>query len=910
MLRGKLALVSLSLLAATAAPTAAQELPDIPFQRFVLGNGLTLVVHEDHKAPIVAVNVWYHVGSKNERPGKTGFAHLFEHLMFNGSEHYNDDYFKVLERIGATDLNGTTNNDRTNYFQNVPVSALDTVLWMESDRMGHLLKAVDQPRLDEQRGVVQNEKRQGENQPYGLAYSLITEASYPKGHPYSWTVIGSMEDLNAASLDDVRDWFKTHYGAANATLAIAGDVKAEEVKAKVERYFGAIPPGPPVAKHDAWIAKRTGVHRQSLQDRVPQARIYQVWNTPQWGSREDAELDLIASILASGKTSRLYKRLVYDDQTATDVTAFQNTNEIASLFFVRVTVKPGVDPARVEKAMDEEVARFLAEGPRLAELERARTEQVAAFIRGVERIGGFGGKSDVLAASQVYGGSPDAWKKRFDHVRAATPAGVQATAKAWLSDGVYVLRVDPFPQLAEAKEDADRSKLPEPEAPPAARFPAFQRATLTNGLSLVIAERHTVPVVGLDLIVDAGFAADQLAVPGTAKLAGNMLDEGTKTRTALQISDTLAQQGAQISTGSTVDATGVSLSALKANLDKSLEVFADVILNPSFPAADFDRLKDQQVAEIQAEKVRPTSMALRVLPRLLYGEGHAYATPLTGSGSEASLQKITRDDAARFHATWFKPNNATLVVVGDTTLQEIQPKLEALFKGWAKSEVPKKNVGPAKAPAEATVYLLDRPGAVQSVILAGQTAPPKANPREIALEAVNNVLGGQFTSRINMNLREDKHWSYGASTFFYDARGERPFMAYAAVQTDKTKESLAEVAKELRGIGGERPATAEELAFAKKAATLTLAGRWETAEAVAASLRQIVTFGLEDRYFETYSGRVEALGLKDVHDAAQVVQPDRTVYVVVGDRAKIEAGVRELALGPVKLLDADGNPVP
>ncbi len=891
-------------------PARAQDVPDIPYQKYVLGNGLTLIVHEDHKAPIVAVNVWYHVGSKNEKAGKTGFAHLFEHLMFQKSENNRADYIATLEALGATDLNGTTNNDRTNYFQNVPVTALDTVLWLESDRMGHLLGVIDQAVLDEQRGVVQNEKRQGENQPYGLAYDLITQASYPKGHPYSWSTIGSMEDLNAASLDDVKEWFRTYYGAANATLVVAGDVNPDDVKARVEKYFGDIPPGPPIAKHQTWVAKRSGAHRQALQDRVPQARLYKVWNTPEWGSQDDVRLGLVASVLASGRTSRLYKRLVYDDQIATQVSAVQDASEIGSSFIIQATARPGVELARVEAAIDEELRRFLAEGPKPEELQRARTEELAGFVRGVERVGGFGGKSDVLAQSQVWGGSPDAWKKRLERVKGATPAELGATAKEWLSDGVYALEVHPFPELAEAKAGAGRASKPEAGKAPAASFPAFQRATLPNGLKLVVAERHAVPVVNFDLLVDAGYASDQLAIPGTAKLAGNMLDQGTKSRSSLEIAEALAQLGANLATGSSVDTTTVTLSALKANLDKSLELFADVILNPSFPQADFDRLKSQQAALIQREKVQPNSMALRVLPKLLYGEGHAYATPLTGSGTAISLAKIAREDAARFHAGWFRPNNATLIVVGDTTLAEIQPKLERLFASWAKGEVPKKNIGAARGPAASAVYILDRPGAQQSVIFAGQLAPPKANPKEIAIEAMNNVLGGQFSARLNMNLREDKHWSYGAFTFFFDARGQRPFFAYAPVQTDKTKEALAEVVKELTDVRGSKPPTAEELALAKNAATLTLSGQWETAEAVAGSLSQIVTYGLDDRYFDTYATRVTALGVKDLADAAQVVDPARTVYVVVGDRAKVEAGVREQNLGPVKFLDADGSVLP
>jgi zinc protease len=451
---------SVKWLVAQGAPAAVEV--DIPFQKFVLPNGLTVVVHEDRKAPIVAVNVWYHVGSKNEKPGKSGFAHLFEHLMFNGSENFNNDYFQAMERIGATDLNGTTSEDRTNYFQNVPKSALDVALWMESDRMGHLLGVIDKARLDEQRGVVQNEKRQGENQPYGVAYELATKSTYPAGHPYSWTVIGSMEDLNAASLEDVKDWFKTYYGAANATIVLAGDIDVATAKAKVEKYFGDIPSGPPVARHQTWIAKRSGTHRQRVEDRVPQARIYKIWNVPQNGSPEFEYLNLVSDVLGAGKNSRLYTRLVYKDQIATAVSSSVDAKEISGQFNIEVTARPGEDLAKIETAIDEELARFLAEGPTEKEMQRIKTQYVASFVRGIERIGGFGGKSDILAQNQVYFGDPGHYKTTLQRVREATAQNLLNTAKSWLSDGVYVLEVHPFPQYKTISSDVDRKKLPEP----------------------------------------------------------------------------------------------------------------------------------------------------------------------------------------------------------------------------------------------------------------------------------------------------------------------------------------------------------------------------------------------------------------------------------------------------------------
>jgi zinc protease len=896
---------------AISTPLAAQSPVDIPYQRFVLPNGLTVVVHEDHKAPIVAVNVWYHVGSKNERPGRTGFAHLFEHLMFNGTEHYDKEFQEPLERVGATELNGTTNEDRTNYFANVPTSALDLALWLESDRMGHLVGAISQAKLDEQRGVVQNEKRQDENEPYGMVWDFLTPKLYPPNHPYSWTVIGSMEDLDAAKLDDVKGWFQTYYGPANAVVTLAGDIDLATAKAKVEKYFGDIPSGPPVARQEEWIAKRTGHQRGEMQDRVPQARIYKVWNVPAWGSPEGDYLTLAASVLSTGKSSRLFKRLVFDEQIATDVDASVDLREIGGLFVIEAGVRPGTDPVQVERAMDEQLARFLATGPTPVELARAKTLVRAGFIRGVERIGGFGGKSDVLAKGQVFAGRPDYYKVRLSRMAGASAAQVRGAAVRWLSDGDYTLQVDPFPEYATATNGADRSKLPEVGAPPEAKFPSLERDTLSNGLTIVLARRTSIPQVELDLLLDAGFASDQFALPGTASLAMSMLDEGTATRSALQISDRLADLGATLGTASRLDVSSVSMQALTAQLDPSLELYADVILHPAFRQADLERLRKQRIAQIQREKADPVGMALRVFPRVVFGESHAYANPWTGTGTEASAAKITRADIVKFHQTWFKPNHATLIVTGATTMAEIRPKLERLFASWKPGDVPRKNIAPVASPAATSVYLLDRPGSLQTVLIAGDIAPPKANPDEPAIETMSAVLGSDFGSRINMNLREAKHWSYGAFSFIRDARGPRPFIAYAPVQTDKTKESIVELQRELRGILGERPITPDELKRAQASLTLTLPGSWETMGAVAGSIGDIVAFGLDDRYFDTYAERVRAQTVATVTAAAaKVVQSDHMVWVVVGDRARIEPSIKELNLGEIHLVDADGNPVP
>ena len=882
---------------------------DIPYTKFVLDNGLTLLVHEDHKAPIVSVNVWYHVGSKNEKPGKTGFAHLFEHLMFNGSEHFNDDYFQALEKVGATDLNGTTNSDRTNYFQNVPTPALDLVLWMESDRMGYMVKAIDQAKLDEQRGVVQNEKRQGENSPYAIADELITKNTFPAGHPYSWTVIGEMADLDAASLEDVHEWFNTYYGAANATLVIAGDIDPQTAKTKVEKYFGHIPAGPPIARHEAWIAKRTGEHRQVAQDRVPQSRIYKVWNTPGFGTKDYVMLDLITDILSAGKTSRLFKRLVYDEQIATSARASVYGREIAGQVTVMATAVPGGDLAKVEQAVDDELARFLADGPTAEELERVKVQHRASFIRGVERIGGFGGKSDRLAQNEVYTGDPEHYKIALRWAEEATAAELRDVARRWLSDGVYALEIHPLPETKTTTDEVDRSKLPEVSGFPTLDLPSFQRTTLSNGLQVVLAERHDIPTVELSLIVDAGYAADQFAAPGVASMTMAMIDEGAGKRSALEINDDLDLLGANLSTGAGMDSCSIQMSALEPKLDESLAIFADVLLRPTFPGDELERLRRQRLATIQQEKTNPFLIAYRLLPGLVYGKDHAYGQPLTGSGTEQSAKEMTREDLVKFHGTWFQPSNGKLLVVGDTTLAKIKPLLEKHLGGWKDAAaVPKKNIAAVKPPAKRIIYVVDKPAAQQSVIIAGLPTIAKDNPDEVAIETMNAILGGSFTSRLNMNLREDKHWSYGARTMVFDTKGPRPFLAVAPVQTDKTKESLIEMDKEMRQILGEVPPKPEELAKAQDNLTLRLPGRFETKRALLSGMQEILVYGLPETYFETYPEQVRALTVDQIAAAAkEVVLPDNLVWIVVGDRTRIAAGIDELGWGEVRQLSPDGE---
>lgn len=906
-----LLLMPLSLLVAqTDYPVYNPDDIDIAYKKFTLPNGLQLIVHEDHKAPIVAVNVWYHVGSKNEKPGKSGFAHLFEHLMFNGSENFNTDYFQALEAIGGTDLNGTTNEDRTNYFQNIPVGAVDQVLWLESDRMGHLLGAIDQAKLDEQRGVVQNEKRQGENQPYAKGWDIMQKEMYPPYHPYGHTVIGEMEDLNAASLEDVHEWFKSYYGAANAVLVVAGDITADVAYEKVLKYFGNIPAGPTISRPGVNIPLRTSDTRATYQDRVPEERINMVWHMPQWGSQEQVWLDLASDVLASGKNSRLYKKLVYDKQICSSAFAFINASEISGEFIIQANVKKGKTLEEVEAGINEVLNDFLANGPTDEEVKRVKAAYFANFIKGLERIGGFGGKSDILAQNTVYGNSPDYYKKVLRWYNETTAKNIHEASKKWLTRGRFTLTCTPFPEYNVTGTEADRSKAPEVNTAVNAQFPDVQHATLANGMKVVLTRRTESPTMVMSMMFDAGYCTDKMGgKPGLANLSMNMLDEGTKTLNSLQINEKLQLLGASLNTFSDLDYSYVSLNALKQSIDPGLDLMADVVLNPAFPAADFDRLKNQQISGIQNEKKSPQGMIMRVMPELLYGKDHPYGMPMSGTGEEDAVSNMTLDDVRGFYQRWLRPNNATIVVTGDITMPELVEKLEKRFAKWNKGDVPKKVIPEVKSSNSGKIFLVDRPESQQTFIVSGYLTKPYGQLDETAIEQMNNVLGGDFTSRINMNIREDKHWAYGAGSFISNTAGQRPYLVFAPVQTDKTKESVQEIIKEVNQFVGDKPMTQAEFDKTKQNTVMGMSGMWETNNAVNASARNLVKYGLKDDYWKTYSQRVQNLNLKDVQNVAKtIVQPNNMGWFMAGDAEKVLPGLKELGMEVIQ-IDADGKVV-
>ncbi|MCU0228093.1 MAG: insulinase family protein, partial [Bryobacterales bacterium] len=630
-----------------------------------------------------------------------------------------------------------------------------------------------------------------------------------------------------------------------------------------------------------------------------------VWNVPEYGTHTAAMLDLLSDVLGSGKTSRLYKRLVYQDQIATDASAYVALREIAGQVLLQATARPGVPLERVEAALREELSKLLEEGPTEREMQRVRTQFEAGFVRGIERIGGFGGKSDILAMNQVYLGDPAFYKTWLGWVREASAEALLDAGREWLRDGVFALQVHPYPELAAAATGAARDTMPAPGDAPPLRLPGFRRATLSNGLRLLVAERHDTPQVQLELIVPGGHAADSVALAGCARLTMALMDEGTSKRDALELSDELALLGARLDSGSNLDSVNVSLAALTAHLDASLSLFAEVILSPTFPESEFSRLRNLQLDAIRREKMSPVQAALRVFPRFLFGADHAYGKPYSGAGTEESVASLTAEQVRAFHAAWFKPNHSVLTVVGDTTLEEIQPKLEELFADWAPGEIPPLQVAAVDLPQAPRVILIDKPEATQSVIVAGHVAPPTNRPEAPAIDVLNAALGGMFTSRINMNLREQKHWTYGARSVFLDAVRQRPFLVYTSVQADKTREAMAEILKELQEVRFARPVQGEELAKAQANLTLELPGSRETLRAIREDLERITTYGLADDYFQSYPQRVKALDEATLQQTAHaVLQPERLTWVVVGDLTKIRADVEAGHFGTVEIVPA------
>jgi predicted Zn-dependent peptidase len=926
---------------------------NIPHQEFTLPNGLRVVVHEDHKAPVVAVSVWYSIGSKDEPPGRTGFAHLFEHLMFGGSENSNTSYFTPMQGIGATDLNGTTWFDRTNYFETVPRAALDTALFLESDRMGHLLGAVDQVKLDTQRGVVQNEKRQGDNQPYGLVEYHELNALFPDGHPYHHSTIGSMSDLDHASLATVQDWFRSHYGPNNAVLVLAGDITLADARTLVTRYFGDIARGPQNHPAEAVVPTLPARRDELMHDHVANTRLYREWVVPGILDPSQAPLNVAAGVLGGLASSRLDNALVRGDQSAVNVNANLQTFHRISMFQITVDVKPGADVAAVSRRLDEIVGQFIAQGPTADEVQRYVTSTIAARIRGLEQVGGFGGKAVALAEGALYANNADFYRQQLRDLAASNPASVRAAMQRWLTRPVYALRVDPgerepyeesatghtmvthMPRYfrtpgpdeqplapnpsavaspapegmtshAPTSYDVDRSHLPAVGQIADLDFPTIEHARLSNGIEVTFARRNAVPIVRVSVQFDAGYAADSASRLGLQSLMADLLDEGTTSLNSVQIAEARERLGATITTGSTLDRTTVALAALRSNLAPSLDLMADIIKTPAFAPGEIERLRGQRLARIGQEMSQPQNIALRTMPPLLYGAGHPYGVPATGSGTVEAVRAITRDDILAAHDAWIRPDTARIFVVGDTTLAQIVPMLEARFGSWRAPVAPRgtKSFAAAIPDARPRIILVDRPQSPQSFILGGLVLPVNGTDDLDTLLQANDVLGGSFLSRLNMDLRETKHWSYGVGGQVGRREHNVPYFVFAPVQADHTGDAIASMRTDLAQFLADRGVTPAELERTTNGSIRELPGSFERSDQVLGALQANALYHRGDDYYDTLASRYRRMTAAELDAAARrAIDPARFIWVVVGDASRVRPQLDQLGL-PVEVVPA------
>ena len=881
----------------------------ISYDKSTLSNGLDLILHEDHSLPMVAINVWYHVGSKNDEVGRTGFAHLFEHLMFEGSKHHNKSFFDPLQKAGAN-LNGSTTPDRTNYWINLPSNYLELALWLEADRMGFLLDALDQKRFEVQRDVVKNERRQSyENRPYGMTHLLLQPAVFPPPHPYSWPTIGSMEDLNAANLEDIKTFFGQYYAPSNASLAIAGDISTDEVKLLVERYFGDIPPGPPINRIGRMDSDVRGQVSLTMRDKVQLPRLYLVWPTVPLFDGDQAALDMLSAVLGDGKSSRLYRTLVYEKQIARDVVVSHHGQEIAGEFHFQATANPGHTLEEIESVVLEELDRIRQEPPSERELERARNRVRSTHIRQLERSGGFGGRADQLNYYNTIAGDPGLINTDIDRYMAVSPEDLRLVATTALRNDRVRLAAVPEEDLQVSAVPIDRTVMPTAGTLPSFRPPVPSRNRLANGLSVLLVRRPELPMVACGLLVRAGAMSDTADLPGLAHMTASMLSEGTSKRTSMQIADEMEFLGSHLASDASREYVLLSAESLTAQWPDVLSILADVAIDPTFPEAELERVRKERLVDLKRVADNPTAIAARASRALLYGPSTGYGHPMTGT--EESVGAMTRDGLISHHKSRYGPQNATLIVVGDVSEGDLLSKAEACFEAWEDGyEADNGTDSYTDSTDPTTIYLADKPGAAQSVIRAGFLTIPRGHPDYYTLTLLNNAFGGDFSARLNMNLRQDKGYSYGYHSTIEWLTGPSALVTGGGVQTAVTKDAIAETLKEFADIKGDRPVTLDEFSDSRDGILRGLPGQFETQHQVLQLLTRLVAFDLPDDYFSSYIDSLNAVSLDDVNRLAKSRLDDGHLKIlVVGDRSVIELRLRELDL-PIVSVDYEGHPLP
>ena len=883
----------------------------IAYDKVTLSNGLDVILHEDHSIPLAAVNVWYHVGSKNEVPGRTGFAHLFEHVMFEGSGHHNSSHFEPLQKVGAN-LNGSTNPDRTNYWEDVPSNYLELALWLESDRMGFLLDALDQQRFEIQRDVVKNERRQSyENRPYGMAQWNIQEAVFPLPHPYHWMTIGSQEDLDAASLDDIKDFFRRFYSPSNASLAIAGDIRRDEALDMANRYFGDLPPGPPVRRIGRFDSGLGGRVELEMRDKVSLPRLYIVWPALPDYDPDEGALELLRAVLADGQSSRLYRSLVYEKQIAQSVGVRNYSAEIAGQFMVEVTAAAGHDLDEIEAAVEAEIERIWREPPTSEEMERAENRLESSHYRQLARIGGFGGRADILNYYNVYYGDPGMINTGLEKYLAVQKEDILRVGQEVLSQKQVRMRVLPETSLqAGSTTVLDRTVMPPAGEEPEFVAPVPVHRSLDNGLTVTMVEKKGVPIVSFALMVRAGAISDPPELPGLSSFTTQLLPEGTTTMSSQDIANAFEFIGARLSAETRKEVSLLSTETLAKHWVNALELMADVVQNATFPEHEVERIRREHLTDIRRGKDDPTFIAESIMPGLVFGRESRYGHP--SIGTEDSVASISRGDMQRQFEKRYGPSVTNLVVVGDVSLEEVMEQAQRLFGNWRNDSVMAEEANhaveaPEPGAEKATIYLVDKPGAAQSVIRAGHVTIHRGHSDYSAMTLLNFSFGGQFSARLNQNLRQDKGYSYGFHSGISWFREPSLLVAGGSVQTAVTRESVEETLKEFDDIHTKRPVTEDELASAKAGMLLGYPAGFERPGQILGQVIQLLQHGLPDDYFRNATERISGVTLDDVRGVGEErIRPQELTILVVGDRSTVKQGLEELGL-PLVHLDDEGR---
>jgi zinc protease len=917
------------------ASSALGQGQEIPHKKVVLDNGLQVILHEDHSDPLVSVYVSYHVGSGREEPGRSGFAHLFEHMLFQGSQHVGDDqHFKMVSEAGGT-LNGTTNLDRTLYFETLPSNHLELALWLEADRMGFLLPAVTQEKLDNQRDVVKNERRQNyENRPYAQSSGVIAAGLYPADHPYSWVTIGSMKDLSAASLEDVHNFFRRWYGPNNATLGIGGDIDPEKTIALVKKYFGSIPRGPEVVKPVARAAVLPQSKRLVMEDKVQLPQLQLVWPGVPAGSAEEPALDMLASVLSQGKSSILEKALRIDETLVRNVSARNESSEVAGQFAITMTAAAGVSLDTLEQKVMDLLHGLETNGVSAEALDRHKAIAEAASIRRMETVAS---KTSSLTVNNMFYGEPNHAATELREFLEVTPKQVASALRVTILGKPYIaLSVVPngkielaasgrVPEQVAQEKGFDRTKRPTAGDRPSIKAPEVWHDTLANGVKMIGAKYNEIPLTTLSIAVPAGRLSEDMTKLGLASLTAAMLNEGTQKMSTVELSDALEGLGATLNVGSDDDEITFNLSVINKNLKPAVEILRQVVLTPRFDAKDLARLKKQRLIAIdtRGDDIRGISSA--VWQRLMFGDAAIEGMPAIGRRD--TVEKITIDDVRNYYTQNATPAGARVSVVSDMSAAQVKDLLQPLVAAWTGSAGdggvgaglsagvggarPKAKDAAAARPSVPTydkvaLFLVDKPGAAQSEVSIGHLGVAVTDPDYYPLTVLNYVLGGAFSSRINMNLRESKGYTYGARSGFSAGVRPGPFAATGGIHTQYTKESVVEFMKELNAILD--GVTDKELEFAKNALAQGLALRYESTMARMQLLNDIGKYGFPDDYLQKRLKQLDALTVDDLKALAKKhLHPDKMAILVVGDKQKVQQGLNGLGYGDAVELDIDGT---